>query len=227
MFDKNNFLLALIVILACSCATSSVKLGLGEEDWKSRKPEGSSIKHSIYLIGDVGGAKMGETTIPLMELQKQLKSDAREDEATDVVFLGDNIYPVGMPPVGHKKREEAEHRLNVQLEAVRAFDGNITFVPGNHDWYEYGREGLKRQEDHIENYLSQYNETFTDFFRPSNGCGNVDVMIISDKIALVSIDSHWFLTDKPKEYDYSDCEIQTRQEFCRCLCRYLIEFKRL
>lgn len=225
MFLKRNFLLLATVILVCSCATSSLKLAKSEKDWKSKTPGGEKIKHSIYLIGDAGGAKMDKSTIPLIELQKHLKVDDRNDDATDVVFLGDNIYPVGMPPVGHENRADAEHKLNVQLESVRAFEGNITFVPGNHDWYTFGREGLKRQEEYIESYLSQYNETFTDFFRPSNGCGNVDVMIIADKIALLAIDSHWFLTDKPKDYDYSDCEIQTRKEFVKAFADTLSNLK--
>lgn len=205
-----------IIIAISSCATSNMKFAKGEEDWASRSPKSTDIKHSIYLIGDVGGAEMDKTTIPLIELQKHLKTDNRDDEATDVVFLGDNIYPVGMPPVGHDDRPRAEHRLDVQLESVRAFKGNVTFVPGNHDWYSFGREGLKRQEVYIEKYLAQYNEGFTDYFRPSDGCGDVDVLKIADNIALVSIDSHWFLTDKPRaeeNYDFSNCEIQTRQEF--------------
>ncbi len=203
----------LVTLVISSCASSNMKFAKGEENWKDNHPLDDKIKHSIYLIGDVGGAKDGIPSIPLIELKKQLKVDQRGDENTDVVFLGDNIYPVGMPPEGHKDRKDAEQRLDVQLESVRAFKGNVTFVPGNHDWYTYGREGLKRQEVYIEKYLSQYNEEFTDYFRPSDGCGNVDVMVIGDKIALVSIDSHWFLADKPKDYDYSDCDIQTRQEF--------------
>lgn len=212
-FFKNIFYL-LLIILINSCATSSLKMAKADMNWNDfMPPQSTEIYHSIYLIGDVGGAEQGASTIPLIELKKHLLEDDRKDQSTDVVFLGDNIYPVGMPPVDHKDRALAEHRLNVQLESVREFAGNVTFVPGNHDWYEYGREGLKRQEEYIENYLSKYGEGFTDYFRPSDGCGNIDVMKIADDIELVSIDSHWFLTDKEEEYDFSDCEIKNRQQF--------------
>ena len=200
--------------MVSSCATSNLKLSQEDKAWKETVlPQSIEIYHSIYLIGDVGGAEENESTIPLIELKKHLAVDNRVDDATDVVFLGDNIYPVGMPPVDHENRTMAEHKLNVQLESVRDFAGNVTFVPGNHDWYEYGREGLKRQEDYIEKYLSQYNEDFTDYFRPSNGCGSVDVLHIAHDIAMVSIDSHWFLTEQENNYDYSDCDIQTRKQF--------------
>ncbi len=204
-----------MTILLQSCVTSNITIDESHKNWENKNTRSvDDIYHSIYLIGDVGGAEADTTTIPLIELKKHLVIDNRKDENTDVVFLGDNIYPVGMPPVGHDDRADAEHKLNVQLEAVREFGGNITFVPGNHDWYRYGREGLIRQENYIEEYLAQYNEKFTDFFRPSNGCGNVDVMQISNDIALVSIDSHWFLAEKDEEgYDYTDCEIQNRQQF--------------
>ncbi len=205
---------SILILGISSCATSGLKVSKSDIDWSEQSPPSiNKIYHSIYLIGDVGGAAENESTIPLIELKKQLEVDDRVDESTDVVFLGDNIYPVGMPPVGHQDRPLAEHRLNVQLESVRAFEGNVTFVPGNHDWYEYGREGLKRQEVYIEQYLSQYDEGFTDYFRPSDGCGNIDVMKIADDIELVSIDSHWFLTDKEEEYDFSNCEIKNRVEF--------------
>jgi len=202
------------ILLISSCATSDLKFGADQRDWKNNAPNSKNeIYHSIYLIGDSGGAKKDQSTIPLIELKSQLHSDNRTDRKTDVVFLGDNIYPVGMPPVGHDDRLDAEHKLNVQLESVRDFGGNITFVPGNHDWYEYGREGLRRQERYIEDYLSQYNEEFTDYFRPSDGCGSVDVMDIADDIAIVSIDSHWFLKDLEEEHDFSDCEIKNRNQF--------------
>lgn len=201
-------------ILFASCATQSVKLSSDQLLWQEQKPkEDSEIYHSVYLIGDVGGAEMNSTTIPLLQLKDQLAQDKRLDKKTDVVFLGDNIYPVGMPPLDHPDRTDAEYKLNVQLESVRDFDGNITFVPGNHDWYTYGREGLRRQEKYIEAYLSQYNEEFTDYFRPSDGCGNIDVMHIANDIVLVSIDSHWFLTDMEENYDFSDCQIQSRNQF--------------
>lgn len=210
-----TLLYTLMIMITASCATTDLRYRADELDWKDRIPNANaSIVHSVYLIGDVGGAEPDTTTIPLIELKKALYNDDRDDDKTDIVFLGDNIYPVGMPPLDHDDRADAEHRLNVQLEAVRGFKGNITFVPGNHDWYTYGREGLKRQERYIEEYLSQYGETFTDYFRPSDGCGDIAVMEISPKISMISIDSHWFLAEKDKEgYDYSDCDIQTRKEF--------------
>lgn len=211
----NNFAFGLVVMLCLSsCATTGLKLNESDVNWHNKRPSpNGEIYHSIYLIGDVGGADEGKSTIPLIELEKHLKSDNRNDKSTDVIFLGDNIYPVGFPPVGHEDRAFAEHRLNVQLESVRGFKGNITFVPGNHDWYTYGREGLKRQEEYIESYLAQFGEGFTDYFRPSNGCGDIERMDISSDISLVTIDSHWLLANKSLDFDMSDCTIKNRTEF--------------
>lgn len=212
-----NLKYVLIILMAgmASCASIGIKMADSELEWASKQPQSSEIVHSIYLIGDAGASNLGQSSIPLIELQKQLSVDNRQDAKTDVVFLGDNIYPVGMPPIGHQNRQDAEHKLNVQLESIRGFQGNVTFVPGNHDWYEFGREGLQRQEQYIEQYLAQYNEDFTDYFRPSDGCGDVAVLTVADKITIVSIDSHWFLKDMPRNggYDYSDCEIKTRAQF--------------
>jgi len=181
MMKYHKYIFLLLTISLASCATKGIKMAKGEREWVSNYPQDSKIKHSIYLIGDAGGSDMGETTIPLIELQKQLKVDNRDDDKTD----------------------------------------------GNHDWYEFGREGLKRQEVYIEDYLAQYNENFTDYFRPSDGCGDVAVHTVADKLAIISIDSHWFLKDMPRsgEYDFSDCEIQTRKQFVSAFADTLARLK--
>ena len=78
------------------------------------------------------------------------------------IFLGDNIYPIGFT---NKKgdKELAEHRLKVQTDAVKDFDGETIFIPGNHDWYS-GLKGLKRQEKFVEDALGK------NTFLPENGC---------------------------------------------------------
>lgn len=196
-----------VIVLLASCATYDLQVRPTEQVTVS-----GGVQHRVYLIGDVGGSRAGKTTIPLIQLTEALASDGYSDVKTDVIFLGDNIYPVGLPPVGHPDRSLAEHKLDVQLDAMARFGGNVTFIPGNHDWYEWGRAGLRRQEQYIEERLAKYGKSFLDYWRPSDGCGDIAVHETIGGPTIVSLDSHWFLTDQPSKGDYSNCKVSTREQ---------------
>src|SRR2546430_5930604 len=69
-----------------------------------------------------------------------------------VAFLGDNIYPRGMPDASAADRPEAERRLSAQLRVLGATGARGIFVPGNHDWDRQGPGGwdaVRRQERFI------------------------------------------------------------------------------
>ncbi|OEK07478.1 metallophosphoesterase [Roseivirga misakiensis] len=147
--------------------------------------------HSVFLIGDAGEPYEN----PVLTLLKK-ELDKVGDKGS-VVFLGDNIYPKGMPPVGHSLRTEAEKAAKGQIEAVKGFKGNIVFIPGNHDWAQgrdNGLEWLKLQEEYVENALDS-----ADVWLPSRGCPGPVEVDLNDKITLIVIDTQWFLHkgDKP------------------------------
>ena len=80
-----------------------------------------NLSYRILLIGDAGNPiKEGQEPV-LSALQKQLSIYPSK---TTVVFLGDNIYPDGMPPKQSPERKEAERRLNEQIKTI----GNIYVV---------------------------------------------------------------------------------------------------
>ncbi len=55
-----------------------------------------------------------------------------------------------MPEEGNPGRQGAEYRLDAQLDAIEKYDGNVIFIPGNHDWYNKGIPGVERQEEYLE-----------------------------------------------------------------------------
>ena len=94
-----------------------------------------------------------------------------------------------MEEEGNLLRERGEYRLDAQLDAVENYDGKIMFIPGNHDWYNEGIAGLKREKDYIEEQLDD-----DDVFHPKPGCGfqSIDV---SENIQLLVVDSQWYLNN--------------------------------
>ncbi len=149
--------------------------------------------YSVFLIGDAG--EPIENPV-LITLKAEL---AKVGDKGAVVFLGDNIYPQGLPPVGHPFRAEAEKAINGQIDAVRSFSGNKIFVPGNHDWAQgrsYGSEWLGIQEKYVEDALDSM-----DVWLPTRGCPGPVEVNLTEKITLIVIDTQWFLHkgDKPTD----------------------------
>lgn len=161
--------------------------------------------HTFYLIGDAGNAGDSVTNATLSNLSKRLK---RSDENATLVFLGDNIYPVGMPAdKNHPEYEMAARKINSQLESTKGFKGKTIFIPGNHDWYS-GIEGLEAQAKTVRDFMKDKNA-----FRPKNNCAVEEIKINKNTI-LIAIDSEWFLEDwenHPKINDH--CDIKTREAF--------------
>ena len=153
--------------------------------------------HSVFLVGDAG--EPGENPVLTM-LRKELDKAGAN---SSVIFLGDNIYPKGLPPVGHKLRPLAEEAINNQINSVKGSPGKKIFIPGNHDWAQgrgYGRKWLAIEEQYIEAALDSQ-----DVFLPSRGCPGPLEIDLSEKITLVIIDTQWFLHKGDKPTEGSDC----------------------
>ncbi|AOW20652.1 metallophosphoesterase [Urechidicola croceus] len=195
-------LLALFVFVVNACAT--YKPQYADKNYIPAIPESKEIAHSFYLIGDAGNAQIGESTQSLKVLKEKLKT---ANDNTTVLFLGDNIYPAGMPKKGHKNREFAEHQLDIQTDVVKEYAGNAFFIPGNHDWYS-GLKGLERQQDYVQKKLDSKK-----VFYPENGCP-IEQIKISDNIVVIAIDSEWYITNWDKNPNINDdCEIKSREKF--------------
>lgn len=194
----------IIVLLLCFSACATFKAQYAEKASMNPHPKDKEIKHSFYLIGDAGNSPLGETSIALQMFEKELKTASKNSTA---IFLGDNIYPKGLPKKNHEDRAFAQHQLEVQTGVVKDFKGEAIFIPGNHDWYSDGVKGLKRQEKFIEKALGK------NTFLPENGCP-IEKIHISEDIELILIDSQWYITNWDNHPTINDdCEIKTRAKF--------------
>lgn len=196
--------LLLIFSIFPSCAIYAPQYK--EPDPKPIFPSQNKIEKTFYLIGDAGLSPMGGKSNALIAFQKYLKNHPSEGDYT--LFLGDNIYPSGMDPEGDPKRASAENMINAQYETVKDFKGPVYFIPGNHEWYNGGVPGVKREEDYIEKLFGG-----KDAFRPSNGCP-LESVSISDDIQLIMIDTQWYLEDWNVNPGINqNCEIKSRDKF--------------
>lgn len=162
-----------------------------------------SLAHRFYLVGDAGYADSEHSKVLLSVLSSKLKNEKKK---ATLFYLGDNVYPLGMPKKGKKGREQAEASLNSQLALASLFPGKTYFIPGNHDWY-HGLGGLKEQEEFVRNVLGKK------AFLPGSGCAINDVEI-SDNITAITVDTQWYLENWDNYPTINDdCDIKTREAF--------------
>lgn len=204
-------LLLIFLFTINSCADFKLHYAKENTGWEANTPPNDlKLKHSMYLVGDAGGTEPGaETPAALTLLGEKLKVSGKN---STVVFLGDNLYPDGLAP--KKKKEERandEYRLKAQLDVLKGYEGGVHFIAGNHDWYTYGLDGVKRQKKFIEEYLDR-----EDVFYPKPGCGDPKEIEINDQLVLILVDSQWYLEDWDGEYEINNgCEIKSKEVFAR------------
>ena len=203
----------LAAVLFAGCATShSVHVAPEvrdriEADSTVVAPEAAET-FRVLLVGDAGSADAGD---PLLALLRHHAENAGPNSAT--VFLGDNIYPDGLPPADHPGRARAEAHLRAQLDAVAGAPGRAFMVPGNHDWNDSEPGGLARlqeQEALVESVLGEGS------FLPSNGFPGPIEVELADGLTMLAIDTEWWLGVHARgegEDDEADASIGTDEDF--------------
>ncbi|MEM7101641.1 MAG: BamA/TamA family outer membrane protein [Bacteroidota bacterium] len=216
----HNPLLALVAILmlqACNAVQPYYKNEADAPEKAAQLPSGDAA-YEVFLIGDTGEPfkeDESDKTVPVITLLGKHLEGAGENSS--VVFLGDNVYPRGLPPVekGEEKsteRLEMERKLNASLDIVKDYKGNPYFIPGNHDWNHNKSGGLEyiiSQADYIKDYLGKKNT-----FLPKDGCPGPEVIQLTEHSVMMIIDTEWWLRDWTREPGINeDCDVHTRDQF--------------
>jgi hypothetical protein len=171
-------------------------------------PGKDSIEIAIFLIGDAGSAAYdGEPVLQELALQ----SDSLRPVPQFVVFLGDNVYPKGVPPLGHPARDDAEKKIAAQVLAIRKGSAQGLLIPGNHDWDRHGRDGwnaIRRQDTLVRKFGGDDVR-----LAPGGGCPGPDVVDIGEHVRLIAMDTEWWLHNDVKPFgESSPCPTRTYQE---------------
>lgn len=186
-----------------SCATYNVQKGKNLFEVKDSDIK-SEANFKLFLIGDAGNADEVQAQKTLNLLKGKLDS---ADSNSMLIFLGDNIYPNGMPKETDKDYNLAKQKLENQLSITKNFKGKTLVIPGNHDWYS-GVDGLKAQETLVKNYFNDKKP-----FLPKSGCP-IDDINISQDIKLIAIDTEWVIANWDNYPGINkNCNIKTREDF--------------
>jgi hypothetical protein len=166
-----------------------------------------SIELAIFLIGDAGSDEYdGEPVLQELTLQ----SDSMRPVKQFVVFLGDNVYPRGVPSPDHPMRQDAERKIAAQVMATRKGGAEGWLIPGNHDWDRQGRDGwaaIRRQDTLVRKFGGDQVR-----LAPSGGCPGPEVIDIGEHVRLIAMDSEWWVHNDIKPFgETSPCPTKTHE----------------
>ena len=196
-----------------SCASNKPFYNERVENWNEEVPSASaSTSYSVFLIGDSRRAYENPYLMKMMETHLEAAG-----EKSAVVFLGDNVQPSGLPDSSHSNWEIAEKSLSAHLNILKDYQGEIIFLPGNHDWARGGKDGLenvKNQRKYIEDNLDR-----KDVFLPKKGRPGPAEVHLTDDIVLIVFDSQWWFHENDKSYagivDEADLFVQIEDAVSR------------
>ncbi|HET7274955.1 MAG TPA: metallophosphoesterase [Longimicrobiaceae bacterium] len=166
-----------------------------------------AIAVDVFLIGDAGlPAPTGEPVLIALE-----EAIAWDTLRPIVVFLGDNVYPRGLPEPGALDRAEGERILKAQIDVLLSTGVEGIFVPGNHDWdagSPNGWQAVLREQEFVEDYGGD-NVTYL----PGGGCPGPKVVDVAESVRIIALDTQWWLHDGPKPRGpVSECQFDTEEE---------------
>ena len=171
----------------------------------AQKGTPDSLQARIILIGDAGELTNGRHPVV-----SGVRSTIPMDKKTTIIYLGDNLYKVGLPDDVVPGFNLAKAPLDSQIVIAKGTDTKVYFIPGNHDWNNggpHGWETIQREQDYI-NILGDKNI----FFLPKDGCPGPELVNITPDVVMIIMDSQWWLHPYDKPGIESDCPYKTKTE---------------
>lgn len=164
-----------------------------------------SVLTRVVLIGDGGQFTLGKHPV-----SDAIKKNIKIDEKTVFLFLGDNVYKVGLPDEEVITYSSSRAVLDSQLSLANNTKARLYMIPGNHDWNNgqpTGYETIMREQLYV-NILGKENVRFF----PENGCPGPVEIKLNDETVLVIFDSQWWIHPYDKPGIESDCPYKTKDE---------------
>lgn len=185
---------AFVFLTSCGLRPQAIYLkkgGKSDARLPDRQPD-----QVLLLVGDAGKTPPSQKRpIVLNYVEKEI----RRTPQAHLLYLGDNIYPAGLPdsathPVAYAKALRA---LRDQVETAQAGSGKTIFIPGNHDWAIDQPEGQACNNRQAEKVRALSNGKM--LYLPKRSCPGPEIVLIDTNLVLVFIDTQWWLHphDKP------------------------------
>jgi hypothetical protein len=164
------------------------------------------LVHSLFLIGDCGEPYVQDDPMGTTFL----KTLSESPTPNTTIYLGDNVYPKGMPAKGHRLRSESEFIMQSQVSFADAPNSKTIFIPGNHDWEHWGRDGLQYIHNQ-QTWIDSLNNPRVTLL-PRDGCPGPVELKLTDRVVLVIIDTQWLIHQWQKPGEESSCDAKAHED---------------
>lgn len=167
-----------------------------------------TIAQRLVLIGDAGKLT-DDGRHPVVDA---VRKNVTLDKKTTVLYLGDNLYKVGLPDEEFAEYAAARAVLDSQLSIADGTDARVFMIPGNHDWHNGGRTGydaIIRQQLYVD-FLSVQKPNIA--YHPTDGCPGPKEIQLGDLASIIVFDSQWWVHAHDKPEIESDCDSKTKEE---------------
>ncbi|MFK7807935.1 MAG: metallophosphoesterase [Saprospiraceae bacterium] len=167
------------------------------------KAQNTSENHNLYLLSNL--ESLPADAPELQAIETQIKKD---NTPFTILINGDFVDKNGL---GEKPEEEDINKLDRLIEMV-GDQGRVIFVPGDREWDNGGKRGLKKVkalEKYLESKLGKGKVLF-----PQKGCLGPAIIDIGKHLRIVAINTQWFVEEHigPEEED-ADCGLLNATEF--------------
>lgn len=169
------------------------------------------VQQRIFLVGDAGELINGKNQV----IDWLTKNVNWNDTSNLLIYLGDNIYPAGLPAEDEKHYAAAKNILDYQIDFLRNKKARAIFIPGNHDWKQ-GKPGGWQQIKNLNRYIESL-QMHNIQVLPKNGCAGPNEILVGDKTVIVCMDSQWWLQQNEKPGIESECDTKTEEEILTSL----------
>lgn len=168
------------------------------------EPPLDSVQNVLFLIGDAGRATLS-TSPTLQHLRAEVDRwslGIGRDSGVFVLYLGDNVYPVGLRDEADRAFPTDSTILQGQIDVVagenaRRYKARALFIAGNHDWGhkpgDVGRTRLDNQDRFITR-RSKAQSIEADLI-PRASDPAPGVVDIGRSVRLLLIDTSWWLLE--------------------------------
>lgn len=177
-----------------ACGGHSLYLRPGTATCMGCAASADDLDVRVVLIGDAGEADRDNANLALLE-----EVAGAVPARTTVLFLGDNVYPRGLPAAGEpgaeRERQQAEDVLSLWLNTVERSGAAAVFIPGNHDWRKGRQGGMTRvleQERFVREHAADPRRVRS---LPRDACPGPIVLDLGSHARVVIADTEWLLTE--------------------------------
>jgi hypothetical protein len=166
-----------------------------------------SVRHRLFLLGDAGDLN-GDRHLVVDWLKQHVDWN---DPRNIAIFLGDNIYPLGLPTEGEADYERSKKILDYELSLVKGKKAKGYWIPGNHDWMNGKIGGWLRVQNQVDYINSQQSSNIEAW--PRGGCPGPVTVEVDSQLVVVLADSQWFLYIHDKPGPGSNCSSKSLDDF--------------